>query len=127
MRRVRKEHRLLPYAAGVITGYIVTLVLSAAAALALFLTDSAEGLSGAVAVVISALSCFFAGRRGGRLRRRDGLRTGFICGVLYMLPLTLVAIIWGTFGGVLFWVKLILCAVFGAAGGVNGVNSPEKH
>ncbi len=127
MRRVKREHRMLPYAAGVITGYIVTLVLSAAAALLLFLTDSAQGLSGAVAVVAAALSCFFGGRRAGRLRRRDGLRTGFVCGILYMLPLTLVAIIWGTFGGALLWVKLILCAVFGAAGGVNGVNSPEKR
>ncbi len=127
MRRVRKEHRLLPYAAGAITGYIVTLVLSAAAALLLFLTDSAEGLSGAAAVITSALSCFCGGRRAGRLRRRDGLKTGFICGILYMLPLTLVALIWGTFGGVLFWVKLILCAVFGAVGGVSGVNSPEKR
>lgn len=127
MRRVKREHRLLPFAAGVITGYIVTLVLSAAAAFLLFVTDSAEGLSGAVAVIISALSCFIAGRRAGRLRRRDGLRTGFLCGILYMLPLVLVAVIWGTFGGALFWVKLILCAVFGAAGGVNGVNSPEKR
>ena len=127
MRRAKREHRLLPYAAGVITGYIVTLVLSAAAAFVLFLTDSAEGLSGAVAVVIAALSCFFAGRRAGRLRRRGGLKTGFFCGILYVLPLTVVAIIWGTFGGMLFWVKLILCAAFGAAGGVNGVNSPEKR
>ncbi len=127
MRRVRKEHRLLPYAAGVITGYIVTLMLSAVAALLLFLTDSAEGLSGAAAVIISALSCFCGGRRAGRLRRHDGLRTGFICGIIYMLPFALVALIWGTFGGALFWVKLILCAVFGAAGGVNGVNSPEKR
>lgn len=127
MRRVKREHHLLPIAAGVITGYIVTLVLSMAAALLLFLTDSAEGLSGAAAVIIAALSCFFAGRRAGRLRRRDGLKTGFICGILYMLPLTLAAIIWGTFGGTLFWVKLVLSAVFGAAGGVNGVNSPEKR
>ena len=127
MRRVKREHRMLPYAAGVITGYIVTLVLSAAAAFALFLTDSAEGLSGAAAVIIAALSCFWAGRRAGRLKRRDGLKSGFLCGILYMLPLTLVAIIWGTFGGTLFWVKLILSAVFGAAGGINGVNSPEKR
>lgn len=127
MRRVRREHRLLPYAAGLITGYIVTLILSMAAALLLYLTDSAEGLSGAAAVIISALSCFMAGRRAGRLRRRDGLKAGFICGVLYMLPLVLVALIWGTFGTALFWVKLIVCAVFGAAGGVNGVNSPEKR
>lgn len=127
MRRVKRERRMLPYAAGLVTGYIVTLVLSAIAALVLFLTDSAEGLSGAVAVVVSALSCFMAGRRAGRLKRRDGLKAGFICGLLYMLPLTLVAMIWGAFGGALFWVKLILCAVFGAAGGVNGVNSPEKR
>lgn len=127
MRRVKREYRLLPYAAGLLTGYIVTLVISTAAALMLFLTDSAEGLSGTVAIAASALSCFFGGRKAGRFKRRDGLKTGFVCGILYMLPLTLIALIWGTFGGALFWVKLILCAVFGAVGGVNGVNSPEKR
>ncbi len=127
MRRAKREHRVLPYAAGVITGYIVTLILSAAAAFILFMTDSAEAFSGAVAVTASALSCFFAGRRAGRLKRHDGLKTGFLCGIIYVLPLILAAIIWGTFSGALFWLKLILCAVFGAAGGVNGVNSPEKR
>ena len=62
----------------------------------------------------------------GKQRRRGGLKTGAVCGVLYCVPLILAALIFGTVQGILLPVKAALCIGFAAAGGVSGVNSPEK-
>ncbi len=127
MRRAKKQHRLLPFAAGALTGYAVTLVMTAVAALLLLLTDKAEGFSGAAAVIITAVSCFCGGRKAGKLSRHNGLRTGALSGVLYLLPLVLVSAVAGFFGTGMLWVKAVLCVAFGAAGGVAGVNSEERR
>lgn len=127
MRRVKKERRLLPYTAGLITGIAVTLILSAVLALFMLFTDSAEGFSGTAAVLITAAACFSAGRSGGRLRRREGIKTGALCGILYLLVLMLMSLIFGGFGSVMLWVKAVLAVVFGAVGGVVGVNSDDKR
>ncbi len=113
----------MPFAAGVITGYAATLLMCVAAALLMLLTDSAEGISGAAAVIITAISGFVSGRHAGKLKRHGGLKTGALCGALYIIPLLLLSLISGGFGGALFFVKLILCIAFGAAGGVMGVNA----
>lgn len=126
MRRAKKEHRLLPFAAGLIYGYILTLILSVAAAVLLLVTDSAESLSGTISVIITAAACFMGGRHAGKLRRHEGLKTGALCGLLYFAPLLLLGLIFRSVGGVLLIVKLLLCIAFGAAGGVVGVNSDMK-
>ena len=46
--------------------------------------------------------------------------------MLYCVPLILAALIFGTVQGILLPVKAALCIGFAAAGGVSGVNSPEK-
>lgn len=122
MRRAKRERRLLPFGAGLAVGYAATLALSAVVGLLLFLTDSAEGFSAVAAVIIQAVCAFLAGRTAGKLRRRGGLKTGLLCGVMYFAPFAVVAVVWGTFGGALLWIKLALCIIFGTAGGVSGVN-----
>ena len=74
----------------------------------------------------AAAGSFFCGRAAGRTRRKDGLKTGAICGVMYVVPLILIGLITGMAQGVLLLVKLMLCLGFAAAGGVSGVNAPEK-
>ena len=113
----------MPFLTGLIVGYAITLVMCAAAALLMLMTDSAEGMSRVAAVLSTAASSFFAGRCAGKLRRHSGLKTGALCGIIYILPLLLLSLLFGNFGGVLFLVKLFLCIAFGAAGGVLGVNS----
>ena len=80
----------------------------------------------AAAVPAAALGSFLCGRTAGKQRRRGGLKTGAVCGVLYCVPLILAALIFGTVQGILLPVKAALCIGFAAAGGVSGVNSPEK-
>lgn len=123
MRKPKRDNKIVPFASGLASGYIVTLALSAAAALLLLLSGSAEALSGAVSVIVMAVSCFFAGRTAGKLRRRSGLKSGALCGLLYFAPLVLLGVIFRTIGGLMLIVKLLLCVAFAAAGGVVGVNS----
>ncbi len=62
----------------------------------------------------------------GKYRRRKGLICGTVCGVLLYVVITVPAItILGEWAGIK---KLLLLTVFGAAGGVAGVNSkrPKK-
>ncbi len=126
MRRAKKEYRLLPFAAGWIYGYMITLALSVIGAVLLLVTDSAEGLSGAVSVIIMAAASFMGSRHAGRIRQRDGLKTGALCALIYFAPFLLLGLIFRSVGGVLLIVKLLLCVAFGAAGGVVGVNSDMK-
>lgn len=123
MRRSKKEKKYMPFLTGVIVGYVVTLVMCVAAALLMLMTDSAEGMSGTASVIATAAASFFAGRSAGKLRRRSGLKTGALCGIIYIIPLLLLSLLFGSFGGVLFFIKLFMCIAFGAAGGVLGVNS----
>lgn len=125
MRSTKKPRRFGPYAAGLIIGYVSSVIFAVLAAFLLYITDSAEAMSGTAAVIITAIAAFLTGRSAGKRRRRDGLATGAACALLYFLPMLLISIVTGAFGGVLMWVRLILCIVFGAAGGVAGVNSSD--
>ena len=123
MRKPKRNRPLQPFAAGLIIGYITTLLLSVLCALLLLLTDSAEALSGAASIVIMAVSCYIAGYAAGKQRRRNGMAAGALCGVLYMVLPFLISLLTLNVGGTLLIIKLLLCTGFGAAGGVVGVNS----
>ncbi len=123
MRRAKRDNKFLPFTAGLAYGYITTMITAAAGAAFLLLTDSSETLSGAAAMVTMAASCFAAGHAAGRLRRHGGMAAGAVCGLLYMLLPLLVSLVTLNVGGLLLVVKLLLCVMFGAVGGVAGVNS----
>lgn len=116
----------LPYAAGLIGGYALTLVISMLAALALSFTDAAGAAAPVVALAATAAGAFMCGRIAGKQRRRKGLKTGLICGAAFILPLILLSFVFGRAEGVLLAAKSALAIGFGMAGGVNGVNCGEK-
>ncbi len=78
------------------------------------------------AIPAAAAGSFLCGRTAGRIRRRNGLKTGAVCGMLYIAPLLLLGAIFGRAGSVMLGIKLLLCLGFATAGGVAGVNAPEK-
>ena len=125
MRKARNENPMMPYLVALVVGYIATLVLSAVCAWLLYWLDGAVAGSGAAAIVIMAAACFFAGRLAGALRRVNGLKTGALCGVIYILPLVVLSIIFDVCTGIMLVVKAVLCIAFATAGGVVGVNSEK--
>lgn len=126
MRRKKNRSRLLPFGAGLAAGYLLTIGVAAAGALVMWLTGADSSMAWLTAVPAAALGSFLCGRTAGKQRRSGGLKTGAVCGVLYCVPLILAALIFGTVQGILLPVKAALCIGFAAAGGVSGVNSPEK-
>lgn len=126
MRRTKRQSRFAPFAAGLISGYAAALAICAAAALLLSFTDMASTAAGAAALLAAAAGSFVSGRTAGILRKRGGLKTGALCGVIFILPLTVLSAVFGMMGGFMLVVKALLCVCFAAAGGVSGVNREEK-
>lgn len=112
--------------AGLIVGYIAALLVSVLAAALLSLTDAAAQTAGAAAVLAMSIGSFLSGRTAGIIKRRDGLKTGTLCGIVFVLPLLIISAVFGGGWSAMFFVKLILCAAFGAVGGVAGVNRDER-
>lgn len=123
MRKKKRETRFTPFAAGVAAGYMAALIVAALAAGLMTITDTAAYASGAAALLAVSLGSLFAGRVSGKIRRKDGLKTGALCGIIYILPLILISLIFGLAGGAMLAVKAALCVIFGMVGGVSGVNS----
>ena len=126
MRKRRRNSRFAPFGAGLLAGYLLTAGIAAVGALIMWLAGADSEISWLAAVPAAAMGSFLCGRTAGKMRRRGGLKTGAVCGVLYCLPLILLSLIFGGVQGVLLPVKLALCVGFGAAGGVAGVNSQDK-
>ena len=110
MRRKKNRSRLLPFGAGLAAGYLLTIGVAAAGALVMWLTGADSSMAWLTAVPAAALGSFLCGRTAGKQRRRGGLKTGAVCGVLYCVPLILAALIFGTVQGILLPVKAALCA-----------------
>ena len=126
MRRAKRERRYTAFTAGVAGGYIAALAVAAIGAVIVLITDSAEDMSGAMSIAALAAGSFISGRISGAIRRRDGLKTGAICAVMYLIPLVILSLIFGVMSGALLPVKCVLCIAFGAAGGVVGVNHSDS-
>lgn len=122
MRRKKKRSRLAPFAAGTVVGAAVILAFSVCAALLLSFAGASSGGAGAASLAAIAAGSFFAGRTAGTMRRRGGLKTGALCGGIIWAILVLLSLVFGRGGWVMLLVKLLVCACFGAAGGVAGVN-----
>ena len=123
MRKGKRNYRLRPYLIGVLFGYIATVVTILPAALILSLMKSAAGAAGAAAVVALMIGSFVCGRIAGAIHHKDGLKTGFLCGLAFSVPIILISIIFSSASAGTLFLKVALCASFAAVGGVSGVNS----
>ncbi len=126
MRKRKRNSRLLPYAAGLIVGYIAALLVSMLAAAVLSLTDAAAQTAGAASVLAMSIGSFLCGRTAGIIKHRDGMKTGALCGIAFVLPLLILSAVFGGGWSAMFFVKFLLCVSFAAVGGVAGVNREEK-
>lgn len=127
MRKGKRNDRLKPYLIGLLFGYIATVLTILPAALILSLMKSASRAAGAAAVVALMIGAFVCGKIAGTVRHKDGLKTGFLCGLVFSVPIIIISVIFssGTVGTL--FLKIALCSSFAAVGGVSGVNSSENR
>lgn len=123
MRRHKRSSPFKPYALGLGVGYAAAVLICAAAAMVLSFSDAAAKAAGAAAVVALSIGSFLCGRTAGKIKQRNGLKTGTLAGLLFSAIPVLLSLIFGSFGSVMLLAKPLLCVFFGAAGGVAGVNS----
>lgn len=69
--------------------------------------------------------CMLAGFLCGKIKRRKGLKSGFICAVILLSVCMLGALLFGTVNGADAIAKTITAVVTGCTGGVLAVNSTD--
>ena len=124
MRKKKKSSKLMPFGAGLCAGFAVLAAISCAAAVIVLITDASQA-AGVAAIVAIAAGSFISGRVVGKMQRKNGMRSGAICGTEFIVPILLFSIIFGRAGTFMMLVKIILSVVFGAAGGISGVNTQD--
>ncbi|MDE6726497.1 MAG: TIGR04086 family membrane protein [Oscillospiraceae bacterium] len=127
MRRKKRNDRFKPYLIGTLIGYAAMIATVLPAALILSLMKSASKAAGAAAVIALMIGGFVCGKTAGFVRQRDGLKTGFLCGLAFSVPIAVLTLIFSRDGAGTLFLKIALCASFAAVGGVSGVNSTENR
>ena len=129
MRRHRRSlwtNSGLSVAAAVLTGLCCTAAAAALLAALLFYVMKDMSMAGAFAGAALAFGAYTGAYVYGKYRRRKGLFGGSLCGAVMYIVIASASI--ACLGEVTGIKKLLLLTVFGAAGGVAGVNSkrPKK-
>ena len=115
----------LSMAAAVLLGLSCTAGAAAAFAALLYYVMKDMAMAGAFAGAALALGAYSGAFVFGKYRRRKGLFGGSLCGGLMYLVIAAAGIaLTGELTGIK---KLLLLTVFGAAGGVAGVNSKRPR
>lgn len=127
MRKLKRNDKLKPYLLGTLFGYIAMILTILPAAVILSMMRSASKGAGAAAVVSLMVGGFVCGKTTGLVRRRDGLKTGLLCGLLFAVPIMILTLIFSTKSGGSLLLKIALCVAFATVGGVSGVNSSAER
>ena len=97
------------------------------ASLLLSLMKAASKAAGAAAVIALIVGAFVCGKTAGLISRKNGLKTGFLCGLVFSVPMIILTIVFSSKSGGMLPLKIALCAAFAAVGGVSGVNSSANR
>lgn len=127
MRKKKRNDRLKPYLIGTLFGYMAMILTILPAALILSLMRSASKAAGAAAVIALMIGGFVCGKTAGAVRQKDGLKTGFLCGLTFSVPMIIITAIFSSGSAGTLILKIALCASFAAIGGVSGVNSSANR
>jgi len=124
--RLKKERiAAAVYAALACAGAVfLTAAVFSHIAAAIDLSDGAFTLMSSIAL---CAGCFAAAYTAAKRRRRDGIKTGLLCGaVIFLVILTAGALFVKSFSAGGFFTKLLMVLLCSAVGGIVGVNSPKK-
>lgn len=120
-----KTHIYRPFAISLVLGvFSVFAVLSLGAAIIYALQLPVE-VSGLFGVISLAAGCFAAGLLLGKMKRRQGLKQGFLCGTALFLLCFIASLVVGEISAGGFFGRLAICVGTGALGGVLGVNTSK--
>lgn len=117
-----KQHIYRPFAISVAIGTVSVFAALVISAAVVYMMQLPVEICGAFGVLSLAFGCLTAGYALGRKKQRRGLKQGFLCGVALFLLCLFGSLIFGSVSAAGFFGRLAVCVIFGAVGGVIGVN-----
>ncbi|MDR0917872.1 MAG: TIGR04086 family membrane protein [Oscillospiraceae bacterium] len=112
---------------GIISGLFVTILCLLGFSYLLKTLGSDSGLTSALSNIALVAGCFAAGYTATRHKRKNGLKTGLIVGVIIYGVVYLIGIFtFRNFVGLSLFTKLLIVITAACIGGVLGVNSQIK-
>lgn len=125
-QRLRKERitAVVHSVFACIGAVFVTLLAFSAIATVIDLSDGAFTIMSSIAL---CAGCFGASFTAAKRRRKDGLKTGLMCGAIIFGVTLLGGIIFvRSFSAGGFFTKLLIILICSSLGGIIGVNSPQR-
>lgn len=112
---------------GLRTGLAVFLIAAVFGAIVISVAMCIADLPAAVVNIITmaslAASCFSGGYSSSRICRHHGLIQGLICGGVPATVIFTVSMIHNGYFTDFCLIKIVICMLFGAAGGIKGINT----
>ena len=111
-------------ALGIIFGLVIIIALCSLFALIMSFTDLPNFIISAISFLIISLACYFSAYFSTQIYRKNGLFQGLMCGLGVFALLFIISLLGHKSQlSTMVFVKLLLCIVFGAIGGIKGVNT----
>ncbi|MCM1054820.1 MAG: TIGR04086 family membrane protein [Bacteroides sp.] len=117
-----KQHIYRPFAVSAAVGAVSVLIAAAVCSAAVYAMQLPVEICGALGVLSLGFGCLAAGYTLGRKKQRHGIKQGVLCGSALFLLCVSASVIFGSVTAAGFFARLAVCIVFGAVGGVIGVN-----
>ena len=114
-------------AVGTGVGVAATLIFMLVSAFLMVSVDLAEGASAVMASVSISIGALIGGFVAAKYNKHGGLFCGLFSGAGMFLFFAALALIMGSAIGFNLLVRLVLCAFFGAVGGILGINLQRKR
>ncbi len=121
------KQRLMTALSGILSGIGAVCVSSLLFSVIITYIDVPEELMRFMSSVSLCAGCVAAGYSVSKRRRKNGLLTGILCGIVIFFTVLITGLIFvRSFTATGFFSKLIIICVCSAAGGILGVNSRLK-
>ncbi len=127
--KITKEgRRLTSILKGAIAALIIATILLIAVSIFYNNTDLSTTIIQVILCIILAISSFFGGWISSKYYKKSGMQNGAICGIILFCAITFIGCIIHGFAFTPFTLfKAGAIIVFGAFGGIIGINRSAKH
>lgn len=122
-----KNSRAFTTVSSIFFGAIVTIICLIVFSFIMTKIDAPDGLISAMSSISICVGSYFAGFLISKKRRKNGLATGILCGILIFCITFLISVVFAKNAlSMGFFSKLIMILVCSSIGGIVGVNSKLK-
>ena len=128
MSTAQNKNSLRTMFISILVGALTTFILIAIFAAILTFFDLSEGVSVILSTIAIVLGAYVCGYLAGYIGKEKGLLSGLTSGASFYVIVAIIAVIITKSGLTsLFFIRLVLCLIFSAVGGIVGLNKTLKR